>query len=71
MLALVDHTVEIILETVRLGSEKSEVQRLISDNSLVLEMLGWSPQVTFEDGLQRTFEWFKRYLSLYSKEFVV
>jgi dTDP-glucose 4,6-dehydratase len=71
VLAKVDHSVEIVIDPARLRPEKSEVQRLISDNRLALEKLGWSPQITFEDGLQRTFDWIKGHLSLYSKEYVI
>lgn len=71
VLALVDHPVEIVIDPARLRPEKSEVQRLISDNRLALQKLGWSPQVSFEDGLQKTFEWIKAHLSLYSQDYVV
>jgi len=71
VLAMVDHPVEVIIDPSRLRPEKSEVQRLISDNRLALQKLGWSPQVSFEAGLQKTFEWIKGHLSLYSNEYVV
>jgi len=71
VLAMVDHPVEIVIDPARLRPEKSEVQRLISDNRLALQKLGWSPQVSFEDGLQKTFEWIKGHSSLYSQEYVV
>ncbi|MDO8848024.1 MAG: GDP-mannose 4,6-dehydratase [Coriobacteriia bacterium] len=38
--------------------EKSEVERLLADNRLITEITGWAPQVTLEEGLQRTVEWF-------------
>jgi len=60
-----------VIDPARLRPEKSEVQRLISDNRLALQKLGWSPQVSFEDGLQKTFEWIKAHLSLYSQDYVV
>lgn len=71
VLAMVDHPVEVVIDPARLRPEKSEVQRLISDNRLALEALGWSPQVSFEDGLQKTFEWIRENPSLFSKEYVV
>ncbi|MBI5965727.1 MAG: GDP-mannose 4,6-dehydratase [Chloroflexi bacterium] len=71
VLALVDHPVEVIIDPSRLRPEKSEVQRLISDNRLALQKLGWSPQVSFEDGLQKTFDWIKGHSSLYSQDYVV
>ncbi len=71
VLAMVDHPVEVVIDHARLRPEKSEVQRLVSDNRLALQKLGWSPQVSFEDGLQKTFEWIKGNSSLFSKEYVV
>lgn len=71
VLALVDHPVEVVIDPSRLRPEKSEVQRLISDNRLALQKIGWSPQVSFEDGLGKTFEWIKEHLSMYSQEYVV
>jgi dTDP-glucose 4,6-dehydratase len=37
----------------------SEVERLIADNALARELLGWSPSVRLEDGLARTVEWLR------------
>lgn len=42
----------------RIRPEKSEVQRLCSDNSLITEMTGYKPQVSFEEGLRTTVDWF-------------
>jgi len=71
VMAMVDHPVKIVVDPARLRPEKSEVQRLISDNRLALQKLGWSPQVSLEDGLQKTFDWIKEHLTMYSKEYVV
>ncbi|PKN92340.1 MAG: NAD-dependent dehydratase [Chloroflexi bacterium HGW-Chloroflexi-6] len=65
IIAMLDHPAEIVIENQRLRPEKSEVQRLISDNRLALETLGWSPQVGIEEGLRRTFEWIRENLSRY------
>jgi NAD dependent epimerase/dehydratase len=45
------------LDEGRLRPEKSEVQRLISDNSKARQSLGWSPAVDLENGLLRTIAW--------------
>jgi dTDP-glucose 4,6-dehydratase len=37
--------------------DASEVDRLVSDNSLAREVLGWEPTVALRDGLRRTVEW--------------
>lgn len=71
VIQLVDHPVEVVIDQERLRPEKSEVQRLISDNSLALEKMGWTPQVSFETGLKITFDWIKDHLTLYSNKYVV
>lgn len=45
------------VEQGRLRPEKSEVQRLLSDNSKARELLGWQPQVDLHEGLRRTIQW--------------
>jgi len=70
--AMADHPVRLEVDPARLRPEKSEVQRLLSDNRLALQKMGWSPRVSLEDGLRRTFEWIREHLSLYAaKEYVV
>lgn len=49
----------IVCEGERMRPPKSEVERLLADNRLAAELLGWSPAVTLEDGLARTIEWFR------------
>jgi nucleoside-diphosphate-sugar epimerase len=41
----------------------SEVERLLSDNRLARELIGWTPQVTLDAGLRLTIEWVERNLS--------
>jgi dTDP-glucose 4,6-dehydratase len=69
--AMADHPIQVEIDPTRLRPEKSEVQRLISDNRLALEKIGWSPQVSLDEGLRRTFEWIKEYQELYAKGYVV
>lgn len=49
---------EFVRDGDRIRPEKSEVQRLWCDNSLIRELTGYSPQVSIEDGLKKTVEWF-------------
>jgi len=49
----------------RLRPEKSEVMRLLSDNSRAREVLGWQPEVSLEEGLSRTITWISEHLSEY------
>ncbi len=57
--------VKIVVTPERLRPEKSEVLRLISDNRLARETLSWSPQVTLDQGLERTIEWISKNLERY------
>ena len=43
----------------RLRPEKSEVINLISDNSKAMKKLRWKPQVSLDEGLVKTIEFFK------------
>jgi len=61
----VSHPVKIVIDPERLRPEKSEVQRLLSDNSLAKKLLGWQPMVSFEQGLEKTIAWISSHLDLY------
>lgn len=65
IVSLIGRNVEIRVDESRLRPSKSEVQRLLSDNSLAKAKLGWSPQVKLQDGLRKTIEWISDNLSLY------
>jgi NAD dependent epimerase/dehydratase len=71
VMALVDHRLEVVIDQDRLRPQKSEVQRLISDNRLALQKMNWEPQVSFEDGLKMTFDWIKDHLDLFSNEYTL
>jgi dTDP-glucose 4,6-dehydratase len=57
--------VKIVLDPERLRPEPSEVMRLLSDNSLARECLGWQPEVTLDEGLEQTIDWIREHLDLY------
>jgi dTDP-glucose 4,6-dehydratase len=62
---MIGRPVEFAVDPERLRPEKSEVMRLISDNRLAREMLGWSPLVGLEEGLAQTIAWICDHLGLY------
>jgi dTDP-glucose 4,6-dehydratase len=68
IIALIGKPVKIEIDDSRLRPEKSEVQRLLSDNRLARERLGWQPQVDLQEGLQRTIAWIRQNLRLYHPE---
>jgi nucleoside-diphosphate-sugar epimerase len=53
------------VEPARLRPEKSEVQRLLSDNLLARQRLGWTPQISLHEGLLKTIDWISDHLDLY------
>ena len=65
ILDLIGRPVDIQVDPARLRPAKSEVQRLLSDNRLARERLGWTPQVHLRQGLQHTIEWISANLELY------
>ncbi len=50
---------EIVKDEKRVRPKKSEVMKLICENSKIKELTGWKPQVSFEEGLKRTVEFVK------------
>jgi NAD dependent epimerase/dehydratase len=59
LISMIAPHARIVSDEARLRPGKSEVERLLCDNTLVRELTGWAPQVTLEDGLARTVEWFR------------
>ncbi len=62
---LTGSSAQIEIDTSRLRPADSEVQRLLSNNSLAAKTIGWMPQTSFDDGLKKTIEWLKDHLHLY------
>jgi NAD dependent epimerase/dehydratase len=50
----------VILDEQRLRPENSEVDRLLGSNSKLNSLIGWSPEYSFEKGLDETISWFKK-----------
>jgi dTDP-glucose 4,6-dehydratase len=65
IISLVGRDVEIQVDSSRLRPPKSEVERLLSDNRLAKQKLGWAPSVSLEEGLAKTIDWISANLSLY------
>jgi len=43
----------------------TEIWRMYADSNIARDTLGWSPQVSFDDGLIATIEWCKKYVQQY------
>lgn len=58
-------TLPVVEEAQRLRPGKSEVLRLLSDNSRARQVLGWQPGVSFEEGLTHTIDWIRANLAAF------
>ena len=56
---IMNSNVEIIADNERVRPSGSEVERLLADNTLARDVLGWWPQTDLRTGLERTIEWFR------------
>lgn len=52
-------------ETSRKRPKKSEVERLMCDNTKAKTLLGWEPRVSLEQGLRQTIDWIRENPSRY------
>jgi NAD dependent epimerase/dehydratase len=69
---LVGRDVPVVQDSQRLRPASSEVERLRANNAMAQEILGWKPQVSLDEGLQRTIDWIRDSLDLYRPdEYVV
>ena len=57
---IMDAEVKWIQDPQRIRPSKSEVFRLLGDNSRIQELTGWKPKVSLEEGLEKTVSWICR-----------
>ena len=43
----------------------TEIWRMYGDNTKSKEILGWTPRISFEEGLRQSVEWYKGFLKVY------
>ena len=55
----VNSNVDIVTDAKRLRPKKSEVKRLFCKNQKLIDLTGYKPTCTLEEGLSKTIEWFK------------
>ena len=65
---LVGREIQIVAEDERKRPETSEVDRLLADNTLAREVLGWKPSVSLEEGLEETIDWIRDNMDVYRPE---
>lgn len=56
---IMDANVKWITDRQRLRPSNSEVFRLLGSNKLISELTGWKPEISFEEGIKRTVDWFQ------------
>jgi len=61
----IDPAIQLEIDPERMRPNKSEVYRLISDNSRARNILGWEPKFGLEEGLDKTILWIMENLKLY------
>jgi dTDP-glucose 4,6-dehydratase len=62
---LVGQSIAVEGDLQRMRPEKSEVDRLLADNTLARTLLKWEPAISLEEGLTHTIEWIERNLGRY------
>jgi len=65
IVAVVGKSNRIVPDAARLRPEKSEVSRLCADISKADRLLGFRPQVSFEEGIRRTVAWIAEHRDAY------
>jgi len=62
---LMNGEIELLSDEERIRPKGSEVERLLCDNTKLIQNTGWKPQYDLERGLIETIKWFKNNLNIY------
>lgn len=68
IISLLRKKIEIVSADARIRPQKSEVERLWCDNTKARELLGWTPTIPFDTGLETTIKWISSHLGLYKPD---
>jgi NAD dependent epimerase/dehydratase len=68
LLTLVNLSAPVVQEKERMRPEQSEVRKLVSDNALARELMGWRPKVTLDDGLRQTIDFVKEHREMFRND---
>ena len=49
-----------------LPTRPTEIWRMVSDSTRAREVIGWSPNIDLIEGLEKTIEWYRSFLSTYT-----
>jgi nucleoside-diphosphate-sugar epimerase len=65
VIALVGRDIHVLSDDDRMRPAASEVNRLLSDNSKAARLIGWQPEVGFDEGLGETIRWISDNLEMF------
>jgi NAD dependent epimerase/dehydratase len=68
LLTLVNLSAPVVQEKERMRPEQSEVRKLVSDNALARELMGWRPKVTLDEGLRQTIDFVKEHREMFRND---
>ncbi|MBA7503928.1 dTDP-glucose 4,6-dehydratase [subsurface metagenome] len=68
IISLIGKKVNIVSDPKRVRPPKSEVGRLMADNSKAKELLNWEPKVSLDEGLRKTIDWFSKFQNRYKPD---
>jgi NAD dependent epimerase/dehydratase len=68
ILKLMNSKAKIVSKTERKRPSKSEVERLLADNSKAKKMLKWKPEYSLDEGLRLTIDWISRNIGKYKTD---
>ena len=68
IMQIMGKNVPIVTEEIRKRPEKSEVKRLLADNSKAHKLLSWKPKFSLEEGLKCTIAWVEKFLDRYKAD---
>ena len=58
IMTLIGRDIEILFDATRIRPPSSDMEQLIADITKAKELLGWQPENSLDEGLERTIEWF-------------
>lgn len=62
IIKITQSSAKLMIDEKRVRPSRSEVTRLLADNHLAKETLGWEPRVSLEEGIERTVAWIATHL---------
>lgn len=68
IIAQINSDAEIVCDEKRLRPEKSEVNRLLGDNTKIKVLTNWKQQYTFEEGIAETIAWIREHMQAYKTD---